>query len=436
MSRPTLSCSVDGPRRASESTSTPSAPPAPGGDRDPLWRRLLSPRTGVLLLVIAGITLISIYSFAPIRPQNGLVRDRELVFYLSGRTADGALPLVDFQHGWNAGGWWVGSVLYRIADGSPNVFTEFPLQYGWALSAPTSSPAALFPLLVIAPFVPFLWRRAAPETRLAACLSLATAIVAIRRHDPPRMAAVSTLFVFTGAMLADDVHRARAAVDEPRRRRGDPGLLVAAGCAWAGAVVFVAFEAESLLAGAALIAGAAAAVVASRRGDWLWASGGAVGVLLAIAVLGSAVAIRDRIRSTDPYTQIRTNAQAIAPEVDRCLGGDRRAVIATTQLTLYDLLGLENPTPYVQFHYDFARYAPDLVAEMQAGDVPALIQTEPLPEWMVEVSDELARSYVPCSQVSVSATGNNITIWVDAGRAPAGQRALQARPDGTLVPLA
>jgi hypothetical protein len=585
--------SVDAARTAGEFSSTPSAPlgAESGRDRDNAWKRLFQPRTGVLLLVIGAITLVSIFSYAPIRAQGGLIRDRELVFYLSGRTADGALPLVDFQHGWNAGGWWIGSVLYRIADGSPNVFaflfehvtgrilafsalaiavwrlnrstaliavvgigsaawaaatpphgkyaipalwllallptpsmrrsrrlyllihvvlafvtlwlhvelavllaagvglfelfgverdplrarlervgalgaglvlgvasefafyaargvsvstvndfvfggqtSGFHQQYGWSLSGPTSSPAALFALLVLAPFVPALWRRAAPETRLAACLSLATAIIAIRRHDPQHVAAVSTLFVFTGALLADDVHRSRLPVEQPRQR-GNPGLVLAAGCAWAGVLVFVGFEVESLLAGAALMAGAAVATLASRRGDWKWASGGALAVLVLIAAAGSGFVIRDRIRSTDPYTQIRTNAEAIAPEVDRCLGQDPRAVITTTQLSLYDFLGLENPTPYVQFHYDFARYAPDLVDEMRAGEVPALIQTYPLPEWMVEVRDELVRGYVRCSRVSVPATGNTITIWVDADLAPAGQRSLRAQPDGSLVSL-
>jgi hypothetical protein len=584
---------VGAPSAAPEVTSAASSPPVAETERnlDGVRSRLLRARTGVLVLVVGGITLISVFSYVPIRAQGGLVFDRELVFYLSGQTAHGALPLVDFQHGWNAGGWWVGALLYRVADGSPNVFAflfehvfgrilafsalavavwrlprsaaliavvgigsaawavaappnakyaipalwlfvllptpsmrrsrrrglviyaavafvtlwlhvelavllaagvayfellgverdplrvrlqrigalagglalgvlselafyatqgvsvstvndyvfggqagAFPQQYGWALTNPTSLPAALFPLLLLAPFVPALWRRAAPETRLAACLSLATAIVAIRRHDPQHLAAVSTLFVFTGALLADDVHHARAPV-EARGTRGRSVGMLAAGGLWAAAVVLVAFETESLLAEVALMGGAAVATLASRRGDWPWASGGAVVVCMLIALVGSASVLRDRIRSTDPQTQIRTNAQAIAPEVDRCLGGDRRAVIAPTQLSLYGFLRLENPTPYVEFRYDFVRYAPTLVDRMQAGDVPAFIQTYPLREWMSDVRDELADDYVACSRVSVPATGDTITIWVDADRAPAAQRELSVQPDGSLVSL-
>ena len=550
--------------------------------------RLLQARTLVLLLVIAGIAVVTVFLFRPLPPRNGLTGDAGLVWYLSKRTAEGDLPLVDFQHGWNAGGWWVGAGLYRLANRSPNVFwflwahvtgrmlassamavavwrlrrppaliaavglgsvvwvaatppngkyaipalwllallptdslrsrrgvdllvhaavacvtfwlhvelavllsagvgffelvgnrrdplvariqrigalgvgiavgvalelafyaahgvpvatvnefvllgqtSAFPQQYGWMMSRPTSVPEALFPLLVLGPFVPLVWRRASPETRLAACLSLATAITGIRRHDPPHMAAVATLFVFTGVMLADDVHRSRARVLWPPRR----AAFTLVGCAWAGAVVFAAFETDSLLAAVALMAGAAIAVLASHRGDWPWASAGALGVLLAIGVYGTAFAIRDKVGSTDPYAQINADASAIAPEVDRCLGDDRRAVIVNSQLPLYEVLGLENPTPYVQFHYDFTRYAPDLVERMRAGDVPALIQTAPFREWLGEVVDELERSYVPCSRVQVPETGNTITIWVDADQAPAEQRTLRAQPDGSVLPV-
>jgi hypothetical protein len=576
--------------RTKDRLRPPATPPAEPPAEPPLRAvpGLLRWGTLVLLLTAGGIIALSIFTFRPIPSRDGLVGDGELVFYLSGRTADGALPLVDFQHGWNTGGWWVGAVLYRIADGSPNVFaflfthvtgrilafsalatavfrlrrppaliavvglggamwvatgppngkyaipalwvllllptqglrswprldllvhgavafvtlwlhvelaillsagvgffellgnqrdplaarvrrvaalgagvgagvaTElafyaghgvpvatvndfvfagqtngFAQQYGWALSDPSSATAALFPLLVLAPFTPVLWRRAAPETRLATCLSLATAIVAIRRPDQPHVAAVSTLFMFTGVMLADDVRRHPTSV---RWARGNAAAVLV-GIAWAAALVIGAFETESLVAGAILLIGAALAVLASDRGERTWASCGALGALLSVALVGSVFVIRDRIRSTDPYAQIRTNAHALAPEVDRCLDGDRRAVIANTQISLYDFLGLENPTPYVQFHYDFARYESDLVADMRAGEVPAFIQTYPFRGWMYEVRDELERAYVPCSRVAVPATGNTITIWVGEDHAPAERRTLQAQPDGSLVPL-
>jgi hypothetical protein len=576
--------------RPADDTSSPTAGPSEEQTkrRRGIVRALAQPRTVVLLLVIGGIVTISIFSFQPIPPRDGFVRDIELVFYLSGRTAEGDLPLVDFQHGWNVGGWWVGALVYRLADGNPNVFwflfaylsgralafsalatavwrlrrptsliavvgigsalwfamgppngkytipalwmlallptegfrsrarfvlvvygviafvtlwlhvdmaillsagvgfyeivgnrwdpfvsrvqragalgagltvgvvsevafyaaqgvpvstvneyvlggqtTGFAQHYGWSLTDRPTATAALFPLLVIAPFVPVLWRRAAPETRLAACISMGLAIVAVRRPDQTHVAAVSTLFMFTGALLADDVYRSRAPVVWPRRRIG----VVVAGAVWAGAVVFATFETESLLAGAALVAGAALAVLASRRGDWPWASAGAVGALLALTAMTAAFVIRDRFRETDPFTQIRTNAEAIAPEVDRCLGDDRRAVVATTQLSLYDFLGLENPTPYVQFHYDFARYEDDFIDDMRAGEVPAFVQVYPLRGWMYGVRDELASNYVPCSRVAVPDTGNTITIWVGKDHAPAEQRTLQAQPDGSLASL-
>jgi hypothetical protein len=59
----------------------------------------MQPRTLVLVLVIGCIVLISIFSFRGISPQDGLINDVELIYYLSGRTAAGDLPLVDFQYG-------------------------------------------------------------------------------------------------------------------------------------------------------------------------------------------------------------------------------------------------------------------------------------------------------------------------------------------------
>src|SRR5215207_5124514 len=110
--------------------ATVAAEPAPSPPpreqrRDPVGAmasRLLQPRTLVLLLVIGGIAVVTVFLFRPIPPQDGLIGDAGLVWYLSKRTAAGDLPLVDFQHGWNTGGWWVGAALYRLADGSPNVF--------------------------------------------------------------------------------------------------------------------------------------------------------------------------------------------------------------------------------------------------------------------------------------------------------------------------
>ena len=311
----------------------------------------------------------------------------------------------------------------------------FPQQYGWSMTGPSSPVAALFPLLVMAPFVPVLWRRAAPETRLAACLSVATAIVAIRRHDPQHLAAVSTLFVFTGALLADDVHRARKRVELPRR---GAALGLIAGAAWAGALLFAAFELESLLSGAILMFGVALAVVVGYRGDWPWASAGALSRPAGGALWwarGSHCATRCHQRTPTPRS-----APMPRPSPPRSTGASETTggpSIANTQLsprTTSSASRTRRRTCSSTTTSPATR--PDLVDDMRAGDVPAFIQTYPLREWMHEVGDRARQSsYVPCSRVAVPATGNTITIWVGADHAPAEQRSLRAGPDGTLTPV-
>lgn len=51
--------------------------------------------------------------------------------------AEGAVPLIDFEHGWNAGGWYVGAALYELVGGRPamwvfawSVLTGPVLAYG------------------------------------------------------------------------------------------------------------------------------------------------------------------------------------------------------------------------------------------------------------------------------------------------------------------
>ena len=56
--------------------------------------------------------------------QNGsfLTQDFGAQYHLAKITAHGAIPLVDFEHGWNAGSFWVNAVLYAIASGSPTIW--------------------------------------------------------------------------------------------------------------------------------------------------------------------------------------------------------------------------------------------------------------------------------------------------------------------------
>ncbi|MBO0842894.1 MAG: hypothetical protein J2O46_06890, partial [Nocardioides sp.] len=80
--------------------------------------------------VARWVTLVGIAVFAlvwsaySVGAQNGsfLTQDFGAQYHLSEITAHGAIPLVDFQHGWNAGSWWINAVLYLVASGSPTLW--------------------------------------------------------------------------------------------------------------------------------------------------------------------------------------------------------------------------------------------------------------------------------------------------------------------------
>lgn len=74
---------------------------------------------------LAGIAVFAlVWSAYSVGAQNGsfLTQDFGAQYHLSEITAHGAVPLVDFQHGWNAGSWWVNAVLYTVASGSPTLW--------------------------------------------------------------------------------------------------------------------------------------------------------------------------------------------------------------------------------------------------------------------------------------------------------------------------
>lgn len=72
----------------------------------------------------AGVALLAVAAALAYEPLGGraLVNDPGIYFHLSERTARGALPLVDFEHGWNAGAWYFGALLYQLAGGRPDLW--------------------------------------------------------------------------------------------------------------------------------------------------------------------------------------------------------------------------------------------------------------------------------------------------------------------------
>lgn len=73
----------------------------------------------------AGVCVVAlVWSAYSVGAQNGtfLTQDFGAQYHLAEITADGAIPLVDFEHGWNAGSFWVNAALYAIAGGSPTIW--------------------------------------------------------------------------------------------------------------------------------------------------------------------------------------------------------------------------------------------------------------------------------------------------------------------------
>ncbi|NGN92556.1 hypothetical protein G5C66_07360 [Nocardioides sp. KC13] len=73
----------------------------------------------------AGVCVLALlWSAYSVGAQNGtfLTQDFGAQYHLAKMTAHGAIPLVDFEHGWNAGSFWVSAVLYAAASGSPTIW--------------------------------------------------------------------------------------------------------------------------------------------------------------------------------------------------------------------------------------------------------------------------------------------------------------------------
>ncbi len=115
---------VDEPQLADDAPTPQAEPPRRGGRHLAAARRhVVRPRTLVLLLVIGGITLISVFTFSPIASQNGLIRDRAA----GSSTSAGARPRAPCR-------WSTSST-----GGTPEGGGSARCSTGWLTVAPTSS---------------------------------------------------------------------------------------------------------------------------------------------------------------------------------------------------------------------------------------------------------------------------------------------------------
>lgn len=66
------------------------------------------------MVLLAALTLYRLEALS----SGYLTFDAGMRYHLSGETLRGAVPIRDFEHGWNAGGWYVGAALFWLVGGS------------------------------------------------------------------------------------------------------------------------------------------------------------------------------------------------------------------------------------------------------------------------------------------------------------------------------
>ncbi len=55
-------------------------------------------------------------------PPKSLTLDLGIQYHLVGETARGAIPIIDFEHGWNVLGWYVGAAMFLLVGGNPGLY--------------------------------------------------------------------------------------------------------------------------------------------------------------------------------------------------------------------------------------------------------------------------------------------------------------------------
>lgn len=96
---------------------------APAGRR---WAGPGARRSRATAWVLLGaVPLVVAYYTVQMRALAGdaLRGDLGIQYTLARRTAEGAVPLLDFEHGWNTASWYWSALLYRLAGGDPTVWT-------------------------------------------------------------------------------------------------------------------------------------------------------------------------------------------------------------------------------------------------------------------------------------------------------------------------
>jgi hypothetical protein len=297
--------------------------------------------------------------------------------------------------------------------------TDFGPLFDYPFLAPFSTRMALFPLAVLVPFVPLLWRHLSDPARLLALCTLALSLIAIRRPGDGHVAAAGTLIAPMLVIGVRDVtDRWDEVVDAVRaagRRRTIAVAWGAVGVVWYAAGLQAGFRTPSLLAVVALTLVCLTAVVVERVDAYPAASIGAMGAAVLVLLLGTVGHARQEVAADQALVETGILADAVAPALDRCVGDDRSVWVVPSPLTLYDALQIHNPTPIYAFWYNLGAQHDRLRGWMDDGTIPAILQVGSWPESMVPLVEDIEARYVRCAVVTAEGSPRTLTLWSARG---------------------
>lgn len=322
---------------------------------------------------------------------------------------------------------------------------QFPNHFGWPFfDVPSDAEGylivAVYPFLLLLVFVPAIWRLASEPTRFLALCALLLATVPIRRPGPGHTETVSALVFAALILVLCDVYDRRDQVSLPRRPTSMSGWQVvvaivgfAAGAAWVGAALVFGFGAHSLIGPVILVLVVSVMMIGTRlRARLVAVSAGACLVLAAVPLASAVEHVDDLSRDSRQLEAADAWADAVRPEMTRCLKGGRTAFVLGNHLSLYDALDIENPTPFYLFHYDFDRNEKQLTAMMGSGEVPVVLQVTALARggW---VEAAIEKDYESCAEVWIAEEDRRFRIWAHRSLEPFEKRTVTVEPDGTIT---
>ncbi|MFI5626312.1 hypothetical protein ACIA03_22830 [Nocardioides sp. NPDC051685] len=295
---------------------------------------------------------------------------------------------------------------------------------------------AIYPFVLLLPFVPLIWQRVSDSTRLIALAGLVLVVVPIRRVDNPHTTTVSALVLLAVVLAVAELYERRTSLAAGVRAPAIALPLAAVGAVWAAATLWIGFGLQSMAGAVLLVALAVAGAVLGGtflRGATAAVSAGALVVLGCVPALASVDHLNDMRRDAKSFQVSDAITRWAGPEYDRCSGGSREALVMPNYLQLYDTLDITNPTPYYLFHYDFAQYEDVLVPQLEDGSIPVIIETMPLHTPQPWLTDAIHADYVPCSIVRIEKQATTVTIWTHKSRGRVEQRDLTVR-GGAVTP--